>query len=111
MPRSGRMQFLGPAAPGRRHAVLERIVFGIDAALRRWNSVIEFTTDPTCILRIRVDRLERPLVLTDGTSARAGERFVDLHLWNEQIPPMRSEERRVGKECRGGVATGQEKKK
>ncbi|TMJ87638.1 MAG: hypothetical protein E6G76_12425 [Alphaproteobacteria bacterium] len=85
------MQFLGPAAPGRRHAVLERIVFGIDAALRRWNSVIEFTTDPTCILRIRVDRLERPLVLTDGTSARAGERFVDLHLWNEQIPPMPKE--------------------
>ena len=83
------MQFMGPAAPGRRRAVLERIVFGIDAALRRWNSVVEFTSDPACILRIRVDRLERPLVLADGTSARAGERFVDLHLWNEQIPPMK----------------------
>jgi hypothetical protein len=82
------MQFMGPARPGRGHAVLKRIVFAIDAALRRWNSVVEFTTDPTCILRIRVDRLERPLVLADGTSARAGERFVDLHLWNEQIPAM-----------------------
>src|SRR5215470_6162595 len=91
MPRSGRMQFMGPAAPGRRHAVLERIVFGIDATLRRWNSVVEFTTDPTCILRIRVGRLERPLVLADGTSARAGERFIDLHLWNEQIPAMPKE--------------------
>jgi hypothetical protein len=85
------MQFMGPAAPGRRHALLERIVFAIDAALRRWNSVVEFTTDPTCILRIRVDRLERALVLSDGTSAGAGERFVDLHLWNEHIPAMPKE--------------------
>ena len=91
MPRSGRQQFIGLAAPGRRRAVLERIVFGTDAALRRWNSVVEFTTDPACILRIRLDRLERPLVLADGTCARAGERFVDLHLWNEQIPPMPKE--------------------
>ena len=91
MPRSGRQQFIGPAAPGRRGAVLERIVFAIDAALRRWNSVVEFTTDPACILRLRLDRLERPLVLADGTCARAGERFVDLHLWNEQIPPMPKE--------------------
>ncbi|HYZ44591.1 MAG TPA: hypothetical protein VE667_07015 [Xanthobacteraceae bacterium] len=91
MPRSGQMHFMGPARPGRGHAVLKRIVFGIDAALRRWNSVVEFTTDPACILRIRVDRLERSLVLADGTSARAGDRFVDLHLWNEQIPPMPKE--------------------
>jgi len=85
------MQLVEPAGPGRRHALLKRIVFGIDAALRRWNSVVEFTSDPTCILRMRVDRLERPLVLADGTSARAGARFVDLHLWNEQIPAMPKE--------------------
>src|SRR5919204_6996991 len=91
MPRSGRMHFMAPARPGRGHAVLKPIVFASDAALRRWNSVVEFTTDPACILRIRVDRLERPLVLADGTSARAGERFIDLHLWNEQIPTMPEE--------------------
>ena len=85
------MHFMEPVRPGRGHAVLERIVFAIDAALRRWNSVVEFTSDPTCILRIRVDRLERPLVLADGTRGRAGERFIDLHLWNEQIPPMPKE--------------------
>jgi hypothetical protein len=71
--------------------LLERIVFAIDATLRRWNSVVEFTSDPTCILRIRVGRLERPLVLADGTCGRAGERFVDLHLWNEHIPEMPKE--------------------
>jgi YkoP-like protein len=85
------MQFVGPAGGRRRHALLERIVFAIDAALRRWNSVVEFTSDPTCILRIRVGRLERPLVLADGTCGRAGERFVDLHLWNEHIPAMPEE--------------------
>jgi hypothetical protein len=85
------MQFVGPAGGRRRHALLECIVFAIDAALRRWNSVVEFTSDPTCILRIRVGRLERPLVLADGTCGRAGERFVDLHLWNEHIPAMPNE--------------------
>jgi len=38
-----------------------------------------------------VGRLERPLVLADGTCGRAGERFVDLHLWNEHIPAMPKE--------------------
>jgi hypothetical protein len=50
--------------------LLERIVFAIDAALRRWYSMVEFTSDPTCILRIRVGRLERPLVLANGTCGR-----------------------------------------
>jgi hypothetical protein len=85
------MQFMGPAGRTRRYALLERIVFAIDAALRRWYSIVEFTSDPACILRIRVGRLERPLVLADGTCGRAGERFIDLHLWNEHIPAMPEE--------------------
>jgi hypothetical protein len=85
------MQFVGPAGGRRRYALLERIVFAIDAALRRWYSIVEFTGDPSCVLRIRVGRLERPLMLADGTRSRAGERFVDLHLWNEQIPAMPKE--------------------
>jgi YkoP domain len=84
----GRLQFIGPAVGKRRHSRLERIILGIDGALRHWHSIVEFTSDPTCILRIRVGRLERDLVLADGTSARAGDRFIDLHLWNEQIPAM-----------------------
>jgi YkoP domain len=91
MPRLGRLQFIGPAAERRRHSWLERILFGIDGALRRWQSVVEFTSDPSCILRIRVGRLEKDLVLADGTAAHAGDRFIDLHLWNEQIPAMPKE--------------------
>jgi hypothetical protein len=82
-----RLRLLGPAVR-RRHSLLERILLGLDGALRRWHSIVEFTSDPTCILRIRVDRLARGLVLADGTSARAGDRFIDLHLWNEQIPAI-----------------------
>src|SRR6516165_1858690 len=29
--------------------------------------------------------------LTDGTAGHAGERFIDLHLWNEHIPAMPKE--------------------
>ncbi len=30
-------------------------------------------------------------MLADGTCGRAGDRFIDLHLWNEQIPAMPKE--------------------
>ena len=69
----------------------QRIILRIDGALRRWQSVVEYTSDPGCILRIRVARLDRDFVLADGTSGRAGNRFIDLHLWNEQVPAMPKE--------------------
>jgi YkoP-like protein len=88
MLRSGRLGLVGPPAEELRHPWLKRVIFGIDNALRRWQSVVEFTGDLSCILRIRIGRLDRDLMLADGTSARVGERFVDLHLWNEQVPAM-----------------------
>jgi hypothetical protein len=86
-----RSRLVEPAAEKRWHSWLDRVVFGIDGALRRWQSVVEFTGDPGCILRIKVARLDQDLVLADGTSARVGDRFIDLHLWNEQIPAMPKE--------------------
>jgi hypothetical protein len=56
--------------------------------LRRWQSVVEYTHDPTCILRIKFGRLDQDFVLADGTAGHCGERFIDLHLWNEQVPAM-----------------------
>jgi len=84
----GRLPLVGLPAEERRPSWLERAIYGFDRALRRWQSVVEFTGDPSCILRIRVGRLDRDVTLADGTSGRAGERFVDLHLWNEQVPAM-----------------------
>jgi hypothetical protein len=71
-----------------RHGRLERFVFGLDSILRRCNSIIEYTSDRNCILRIKLGRLDEDIVLSDGTRGRADVRIVDLHLWNEQIPRM-----------------------
>jgi len=67
---------------------LAQIVFGVDAVLRRRNCVFEYSCDPQCILRISVCHLDSDIALRDGTRGRAGDPIIDLHLWNEQMPPM-----------------------
>src|SRR5262249_36591254 len=67
------------------------LIFGLDGVLRRWQSVVEYTHDPACILRIKLGRLDHDFALSDGTVGHAGERFIDLHLWNEQVPAMPKE--------------------
>jgi hypothetical protein len=84
-------RLVGLAVGGERHFWLDKIIFGLDRVLRRWQSVVEYTHDPACILRIKVGRLDRDFVLADGTAGHAGDRFIDLHLWNEQIPAMPKE--------------------
>ena len=81
-------RLIGSAVGGERHFWLDKIIFGLDRVLSRWQSVVEYTHDPTCILRITFRRLDQDFVLTDGTAGHAGERFIDLHLWNEHIPAM-----------------------
>ena len=84
-------RLVGSAEGGERHFWLDKIIFGLDRLLSRWLSVVEYTHDPTCILRITFRRLDQDFVLTDGTAGHAGERFIDLHLWNEHIPAMPKE--------------------
>jgi hypothetical protein len=91
MNRLRQWRLVGSAVGGERHFWLERLIFGLDGVLRRWQSVIEYTHDPTCILRIKFGRLDQDVVLSDGTTGHAGERFIDLHLWNEQVPAMPKE--------------------
>jgi hypothetical protein len=91
MNRSRQWRLVGSAVGGERHFWLEWLILGLDGLLRRWQSVIEYTHDPTCILRIKFGRLDQDFVLSDGTAGHAGERFIDLHLWNEQIPAMPKE--------------------
>ncbi len=91
MNRLRQWRLVGSAVGGERHFWLERLIFGLDGVLRRWQSVIEYTHDPTCILRIKFGRLDQDVVLSDGTAGHAGERFIDLHLWNEQVPAMPKE--------------------
>jgi hypothetical protein len=91
MTKSRQWRLVGSAVGGERHLWLDKLIFELDRVLRRWQSVVEFTHDPACILRIRVGRLDRDFVLADGTAGRVGERFIDLHLWNEQVPAMPKE--------------------
>ena len=91
MNRLRQWRLVGSAVGGERHFWLERLIFGLDGVLRRWQSVIEYTHDPTCILRIKFGRLDQDVVLSDGTTGHAGERFIDLHLWNEHVPAMPKE--------------------
>jgi hypothetical protein len=84
-------RLVGSAEGGDRHFWRDKIIFGLDRVLSRWQSVVEYTHDPTCILRFTLGRLDQDFVLTDGTAGHAGERFIDLHLWNEHIPAMPKE--------------------
>ena len=81
------MSDLSITAPGSsRSRWLAFAVAALDARLRRLGSVEEYTSDPRCIFRIQIDRLDRAVILSDGTWLNAGERIINLHLWNEQIP-------------------------
>jgi hypothetical protein len=75
-----------PYRPDFSHPWLARAVFALDGGLRRYHGVCEYTGHPECILRLRIGRLQRPLVLSDNCRYARGERIIDLHLWNEQMP-------------------------
>jgi hypothetical protein len=75
-----------PVAAPRSLRALAFAVLALDGWLRRRASVREYTSDPRCIFRIEIDHVERTVMLSDGTWLRAGERIINLHLWNEQIP-------------------------
>jgi hypothetical protein len=65
---------------------LARLVFGLDAWLRRRAGVVEYSSHPECIFRIELRRLKHRLVLCDGTALLPGDEIVQLHFWNERVP-------------------------
>jgi hypothetical protein len=58
----------------------------VDALLRSYYGVYEFTDDPACVLRIGLGAARDPVTLSDGTQIRGGEIIGTLHFWNEQLP-------------------------
>lgn len=65
---------------------LADLVFALDGILRQHYQVFEFTADPACIFRAQFGCAERAFDLPDGTLIRPGDRMLNLHYWNEQIP-------------------------
>lgn len=63
-----------------------RLVFALDGCLQRQSGVFEYTHASDCIFRAQLSRLSENIRLADGTLGRPGDRIIDLHFWNEQIP-------------------------
>jgi hypothetical protein len=61
-------------------------VFAVDSWLQWREGVFEYSHQPDCIFRAQLSRLSSDVLLSDGTFGRPGDRVIDLHLWNEQIP-------------------------
>ncbi len=80
------MSIIGTTGPT--HSWLYELVFGLDTWLRHLQAVSEYSVDPHCVFRIQIVRIEHGVALSDGTSVRPGDRIIDLHLWNERLPPM-----------------------
>jgi hypothetical protein len=50
--------------------------------------VFEYSDKSDCIFRIQLSRLSSDVRLSDGTCSHVGDRVIDLHFWNEQIPAL-----------------------
>jgi hypothetical protein len=63
------------------------IIRAIDWLLRKCNGVFEFCDDPDCIFRISIGVSKYPLRVRD-VEIPAGTKVLELHFWNEHMPPM-----------------------
>ncbi len=75
-----------PGANRHTRPLWAEFIFALDSWLRRREGVFEYSHKPDCILRAQLSQLSSDVLLSDGTSGRPGDRVIDLHLWNEQIP-------------------------
>jgi hypothetical protein len=58
----------------------------VDAVLRSYYRIREFTDDPNCVLRVGLSEARSPVLLSDGTQIRVGEPIGTFHFWNEHLP-------------------------
>lgn len=58
----------------------------IDALLRSYYGIYEFTDDPECVLRVGLSEARGPVALSDGTRVQVDEPVGTLHFWNEHLP-------------------------
>ncbi len=68
--------------------MLNTLVSMIDGALRARQEIFEYCNDPHCVFRLQLAAATSDIVLADGTRVPAGSRLLNLHLWNEHIPPF-----------------------
>ncbi len=59
-----------------------------DAFLRWAYRIEEFTQDSECIVRLGPGRCGWTVRLSDGTVLHPGDALLEMHLWNEHLPPI-----------------------
>ena len=67
--------------------LLRRLVFALDAIVRRCLGVFTFSADEDCLLRLERGKAPRRLVFA-GRVVEKGAPVLYLHLWNEHLPPF-----------------------
>jgi hypothetical protein len=75
-----------PGANRQRRPPWAKFILALDSWLRRREGVFEYSYEPDCIFRAQLSRLSNDVLLSDGTCGCPGDRVIDLHFWNEQIP-------------------------
>ena len=63
------------------------LVRWLDAALRHYYGIHEFSDRPDCVLRIALGRAGDGVQLGDGSYVPRGAEVLELHLWNEHLLP------------------------
>jgi ceramide glucosyltransferase len=71
-----------------REPLLKAFVRAIDHRLIDYYQIYSFTQDETCLLRISKGHAEIEIQLSDGVFVHPGDPILELHFWNERIPPM-----------------------
>lgn len=71
------------------HSILiEQAVFGLDRWLRQRQGVYEYSDSSRCLFRIQPAKADSEVRLGDGTYIAPDMLVLNLHLWNEHVPPM-----------------------
>jgi hypothetical protein len=71
----------------------------MDAILRSYYGIYEFTDDPACVLRVGLGQARTSVSLSDGTRVEVGELIGTLHFWNEHLPRYSSKGPDLGWAC------------
>lgn len=58
----------------------------VDALIRTYYGISEFSDDPKCVLRVALGQARTAVMLSDGTMVENGELIGTLHFWNEHLP-------------------------
>ena len=75
-------------SPDRRDGIFGRAVRWLDATLRRQQGIFDYCDDRKCMFRVSITSSPRDLTLNDGTEIRKGQRIGEIHLNNDQAPPI-----------------------